>query len=68
MEALEAFNQAIFLVLNATPATPHWLIVTGVLIADYAIWVSQGGDSDDATAHGDMSNGVEFGAGWPSGL
>ncbi|TAM18722.1 MAG: phosphatase PAP2 family protein [Pandoraea sp.] len=39
MEAFEALNQAIFLILNATSATPHWLIVAGVLIADYAIWI-----------------------------
>ncbi|MCW3663681.1 phosphatase PAP2 family protein [Burkholderia cenocepacia] len=39
MEALEAFNQAIFLALNATPATPHWLIVAAVFIANYAIWM-----------------------------
>jgi len=37
MDAAETLNRTIFLVLNATPATPHWLIVSGTLIADYAI-------------------------------
>lgn len=40
METLEALNQTIFLVLNATPATPHWLIGMGVIIANYAIWAA----------------------------
>ncbi|MBS2132149.1 hypothetical protein KEX41_28600 (plasmid) [Burkholderia thailandensis] len=39
METIEAFNQAIFLQINAAPATPHWLIVASVFIANYAIWV-----------------------------
>ena len=39
METIEAFNQAIFLHVNGTPATPHWLIVTSVFIANYTIWV-----------------------------
>lgn len=38
METIEAFNQAIFLQINATPATPHWLIAASVFIANYAIW------------------------------
>jgi len=37
MDAVETLNQTIFLALNATPATPHWLITAGTLIADYAI-------------------------------
>ena len=37
MDAVETLNQTIFLALNATPATPHWLIASGTLIADYAI-------------------------------
>ncbi|TAM55914.1 MAG: undecaprenyl-diphosphatase [Paraburkholderia sp.] len=38
METIEAFNQAIFLHINAPQATSHWLIVASVLIANYAIW------------------------------
>ncbi|MEX3978528.1 phosphatase PAP2 family protein [Paraburkholderia sp. EG287A] len=37
MDAVETLNRTIFLALNATPATPHWLIAAGTLIADYAI-------------------------------
>ncbi|MCP3707737.1 phosphatase PAP2 family protein [Paraburkholderia sp. CNPSo 3274] len=37
MDAVETLNRTIFLALNATPATPHWLIASGTLIADYAI-------------------------------
>lgn len=37
MNAVETLNRTIFLALNATPATPHWLIAAGTLIADYAI-------------------------------
>jgi len=37
MEAVETLNRTVFLALNATPATPHWLIVAGVTIANYAI-------------------------------
>lgn len=38
MKTIEAFNQAIFLLINATPDSPHWLVVANVLVADYAIW------------------------------
>ena len=37
MEAVETLNRSAFLALNATPATPHWLVFAGVLVADYAI-------------------------------
>ncbi|WP_321946422.1 phosphatase PAP2 family protein [Paraburkholderia sp. J10-1] len=37
MDAVETLNRTLFLILNATPATPHWLVVSGILIADYAI-------------------------------
>ncbi|WP_321928819.1 phosphatase PAP2 family protein [Paraburkholderia guartelaensis] len=37
MDAAETLNRTFFLALNATPATPHWLIASGALIADYAI-------------------------------
>lgn len=40
VDALEAFNQTIFLALNAMPATPHWLIIAAVVIANYAIWLA----------------------------
>ncbi|MDI9700811.1 phosphatase PAP2 family protein [Burkholderia cenocepacia] len=39
MEAFESINRAIFLALNATPATPQWSIFAGLIIANYAIWV-----------------------------
>jgi undecaprenyl-diphosphatase len=39
MNGIEAFNQAIFLLINATPQSPHWLIAANVLVADYAIWL-----------------------------
>ncbi|MDD1494067.1 MULTISPECIES: phosphatase PAP2 family protein [Burkholderia] len=39
MDTLEAFNQALFLDINATLATPIWQIYTAVLIADYLIWL-----------------------------
>lgn len=38
-EPIEAFNRAIFLRLNATPTTPHWLTEAGLLLANYAIWI-----------------------------
>ncbi|WP_395062342.1 phosphatase PAP2 family protein [Paraburkholderia silvatlantica] len=37
MDPVETLNRTLFLALNATPATPHWLIAAGTLIADYAI-------------------------------
>lgn len=39
IQTFEAFNRAIFLRINATPATPHWLTESGLLIANYAIWI-----------------------------
>lgn len=39
MKSIEAFNQAIFLLINATPDSPRWLIEAGVLIATCAIWL-----------------------------
>jgi undecaprenyl-diphosphatase len=40
MKTIETFNQAIFLLLNATPDSPHWLVAAGILLADYAIWIA----------------------------
>lgn len=37
MDAVETLNRTVFLAINGTPSTPHWLIVSGTLIADYAI-------------------------------
>lgn len=39
MNTLEAFNQALFLLINGTPATPEWLIGMAMLIAGYVIWL-----------------------------
>lgn len=39
MNTLEAFNQALFLDINATTAAPAWQIHMAVLIADYLIWL-----------------------------
>lgn len=39
MNNLEAFNQALFLQLNATAATPTWLIHTAVFTAVYLIYL-----------------------------
>lgn len=39
METLEALNRSLFLAINATPATPPWLIDTALLIADYLIFL-----------------------------
>jgi undecaprenyl-diphosphatase len=36
---MEAFNQALFLSINATPNLPHWLIVVGLIVANDLIWV-----------------------------
>jgi undecaprenyl-diphosphatase len=35
---MEALNQALFLQLNATPETPHWLVAIGVIVANDLIW------------------------------
>jgi undecaprenyl-diphosphatase len=37
MTTLEAFNQALFLIINATASTPTWQIMTARLIAEYLI-------------------------------
>jgi undecaprenyl-diphosphatase len=37
MENIEAFNQSLFLMINATPATPAWLIDTALFFANYVI-------------------------------
>ncbi|MFD1561766.1 phosphatase PAP2 family protein [Paraburkholderia silviterrae] len=37
METLEALNRSLFLSINATPATPPWLIDTALFIANYLI-------------------------------
>ncbi|KLU22388.1 PA-phosphatase [Caballeronia mineralivorans PML1(12)] len=39
METLEGFNQALFLAINGTLATPAWLVGAAMLIADYAIYL-----------------------------
>ncbi|PTB21699.1 undecaprenyl-diphosphatase [Trinickia symbiotica] len=39
MQAIEAFNRAVFLHVNATSGTPRWLIDAGLLVANYAIWL-----------------------------
>jgi undecaprenyl-diphosphatase len=39
MNTLEAFNQALFLLINGTTATPAWLVGIAMLIADYVIWL-----------------------------
>src|SRR5260370_9086955 len=39
MTTLEAFNQALFLLINGTSATPAWLIGFGMLVADYVIYL-----------------------------
>ncbi len=38
-QTIEALNRAIFLRIDATPDTPRWLAETGLLIANYAIWI-----------------------------
>ena len=40
MQAIEAINRAVFLALNATPETPHWLIAAGIFIANDAIFLA----------------------------
>jgi undecaprenyl-diphosphatase len=39
MGTLEAFNQALFLVINGTQATPAWLVGIAMLTADYVIYL-----------------------------
>lgn len=39
MEALEALNRSLFLAINATPATPRWLIDTALVVANDLIWL-----------------------------
>lgn len=39
MNTLEAFNQALFLMINATPSTPAWQIDVARMIADYVIYL-----------------------------
>lgn len=39
MDTLEAFNQALFLDINATMETPAWLVHMAVLIADFLIYL-----------------------------
>ena len=39
METIEAFNQAFFLMINGTPATPAWLVGTALFSANYLIWL-----------------------------
>ncbi|MEM5388581.1 phosphatase PAP2 family protein [Paraburkholderia phymatum] len=39
MNTLEAFNQALFLMINATASTPHWQIDIASAIADYVIYL-----------------------------
>ncbi|CAB3787551.1 Putative undecaprenyl-diphosphatase YbjG [Paraburkholderia caffeinitolerans] len=34
MESLEALNRSLFLAINGTPATPHWLIKTALVVAN----------------------------------
>ncbi len=58
MNTLEAFNQALFLTINATTSTPQWQIGVASSIADYAIclvplvlamlWLSGDRDSREA--------------------
>lgn len=40
MQAFEPLNRALFLALDATPATPHWLVGIGIFIANYVIWLA----------------------------
>jgi undecaprenyl-diphosphatase len=39
MNTLEAFNQTLFLAINATPSTPDWQIDLASFIADYVIYL-----------------------------
>jgi undecaprenyl-diphosphatase len=38
MQFLEAANQALFLLINATPASPAWLVDAARVLAVHAIW------------------------------
>ncbi|MBN3758852.1 phosphatase PAP2 family protein [Paraburkholderia sp. Tr-20389] len=61
MNSLEAFNQALFLTINATTSTPRWQIGVASGIADYVIylvplvlavlWLSGNRDSRVAALH-----------------
>jgi undecaprenyl-diphosphatase len=39
MNTIEAFNQALFLRINGTTATPAWLVSTALFAATYLIWL-----------------------------
>jgi undecaprenyl-diphosphatase len=39
MNTLEAFNRSLFSSIDATPATPHWLIEAALLIANNAFYI-----------------------------
>jgi undecaprenyl-diphosphatase len=39
MTTLEAFNQALFLMINGTASTPAWQVGTALFIADYLIYL-----------------------------
>ncbi len=39
MDTIEAFNQALFLMINGTPATPAWLVDTARFAANDLIWL-----------------------------
>ncbi|WP_019936751.1 phosphatase PAP2 family protein [Bordetella sp. FB-8] len=40
MHVFEPLNRVLFLVLNGTPATPHWLVFAGIFIANDLIWLA----------------------------
>ncbi|WP_027821089.1 phosphatase PAP2 family protein [Paraburkholderia bannensis] len=71
METIEAFNQAIFLQINATAATPNWLVAAGVFIANYAIgavpiilacmWLCGGDDRRTTVVHATFVGFVALG-------
>lgn len=39
MKTLEAFNQALFLMINATASTPRWQVDVAIAIANYVIYL-----------------------------
>jgi undecaprenyl-diphosphatase len=39
METIEAFNSALFLMINGTPATPAWVVGTALVVANYLVWL-----------------------------
>jgi undecaprenyl-diphosphatase len=39
MHTLEAFNRALFLVINGTSDTPAWIVDTAVFCANYLVWL-----------------------------